>query len=264
MKKWLVRGALALVAVYLAVVAGMFIFQRDLQYERGGKVFELSETKLTGAEKIAVQTPDGGTINGWFEAPAYGKPVILYYRGNSESFSREYERFEAFVAAGYGFMSFDYRGFPASPGELTQEHALADSLAAFDFVADTGAPVVIWGRSLGSGPATYVAAKRGALGLVLETPFLSAAAVAAERYPFLPVGLVMQDQYPVNQWIKDVDEPVFVAHGTADTTIPVHHGKDVYALALRPAGLWIVEGGTHSDLWDKGLWTEVQSFIAGL
>ena len=64
---------------------------------------------------------------------------------------------------------------------------------------------MLWGRSLGSGPATYVAKEREADALLLETPFHSAVAVAADRYGFVPVGLLMQDQYPVDQWIKDVD-----------------------------------------------------------
>ena len=102
---------------------------------------------------------------------------------------------------------------------------LADALAAFDWLQAKGFPIVLWGRSLGSGPATYVASQREADALLLETPFISAVAVAADRYGFLPVGLLMHDQYPVDQWIKDVAEPVFVAHGTADKTIGVSHGE---------------------------------------
>jgi fermentation-respiration switch protein FrsA (DUF1100 family) len=71
----------------------------------------------------------------------------------------------------------------------------------------------------------------------------------------------MADQYPVDRWIKDVVEPVHVAHGTADTTIPVHHGRDVYALAARQDGLTIVEGAGHSDLWANGLWDVAQAFF---
>ena len=127
--------------------------------------------------------------------PQQGKPLILYFRGNAQSFSREHERYEAFVQAGYGFLAFDYRGFPGSPGEVTEAHVLADGLAAFDWATAKGYPIVIWGRSLGSGPATYVASQREADALLLETPFESAVAVAGDRYAFLPVDLLMSDQY---------------------------------------------------------------------
>ena len=90
----------------------------------------------------------------------------------------------------------------------------------------------------------------------METPFLSAVTVAGERYPYLPVSLVMQDQFPVNQWIVDVAEPVLVAHGTADITIDVSNGRRLYELVPNKDELWIEPGGTHVDLWERGIWAE--------
>lgn len=249
------------VVAYAGVLAGMLVLQRDLQYGRSGRLFALSETTLTGAGQVAIPVGQGEQVIGWYQAPEAGKPAILYFRGNSKSFSREHERYEAFVAAGYGFLAFDYRGFPGSPGELTQAHVLEDGLAAFDWLQAMGSPIVLWGRSLGSGPATYVASQREADALLLETPFLSAVSVAAERYPYLPVSLLMADQYPVAQWIRDVTEPVYVAHGTADSVVPVHHGRGVLALAPNPDGILIVEGAEHDGLWATGVWDEAQAFF---
>ena len=264
--KWVRRivvGAFVVVAVaYVAILAVVYIFQRDLQYDRSGRVFELSETTLTGAELVTIPNLDGSSVTGWYEPPAAGKPLILYFRGNAQSFSREHERYEAFVQAGYGFLAFDYRGFPASPGEVTEAHVLADGLAAFDWAKAKGYPMVIWGRSLGSGPATYVASQREADALLLETPFDSAVAVAGDRYGFLPVDLLMSDQYHVDQWIKDVTEPVYVAHGTADRTIGVKHGERVYALAPNKDELWIEPGADHADLWSRGIWERAEAFFA--
>lgn len=264
--KWLRRAAIGLVVfvvvAYVCVLVGMLVLQRDLQYDRSGRLFALSETTLTATEQVEIPVGQGEHITGWFQAPAAGKPAILYFRGNSQSFSREHVRYEAFVAAGYGFLAFDYRGFPGSPGELTQAHVLEDGLAAFDWLAARGAPILLWGRSLGSGPSTYVASQRDADALLLETPFRSAVSVAAERYPYLPVGLLMADQYPVETWIKDVAEPVHVAHGTADSTIPFHHGQDVLALAPNPDGIFVVDGAEHDGLWANGLWADAQAFFA--
>lgn len=253
--------AVFVVVAYAGVLVAMLLLQRNLQYDRSGRLFALSETELSVAEQVEIPVGQGEHVTGWYQAPAPGKPAILYFRGNSQSFSREHPRYEEFVAAGYGFLAFDYRGFPGSPGELTQAHVLEDGLAAFDWLTAKGAPIVLWGRSLGSGPATYVASEREAEALLLETPFLSAVSVAAERYPYLPVALTMADQYPVEQWIKEVTEPVYVAHGTADSTIPVHHGRGVLALAPNPDAIMIVEGAEHDELWDSGLWEEARAFF---
>jgi fermentation-respiration switch protein FrsA (DUF1100 family) len=263
-RRILIGAGVVAVLAYAMVMAALYFFQRDFQYDRTGRLFELSETKLTNTELVTIPNADGSSVTGWYAPPAPGKPVILYFRGNSQSFSREHERFEAFTADGYGFLSFDYRGFPGSPGEVTERNALADSLAAFDWLAVKGLPIVLWGRSLGSGPASYVASEREAQALLLETPFLSAVAVAADRYGFLPVAILMHDQFHVDQWILKVEEPVFVAHGTADRTIGVSHGERVYALAPNKAGIWIEEGADHSDLWDRGIWERAKGFLAGI
>ncbi|QDZ11436.1 alpha/beta hydrolase [Devosia ginsengisoli] len=249
-----------LVVAYVGVVGYMYFNQRALQYDAQGEITDLADTALSGAEDIAVPSDDG-VVHGWYQAPQAGKPVIVYYKGNSGSFSAEHERYEQFVADGYGFVAFDYRGFPASPGSISQQGILDDATVMFDWAAEKGFPLVIWGRSLGSGPSTYVASVRDAEALLLETPFLSAVTVAGERYPYLPVGLVMQDQFPVNQWISDVTEPVLVAHGTGDVTIDVSNGERVYALAPNKDELWIEPGAGHSDLWDRGIWSHAEPFF---
>ncbi len=265
MKKLLRRIAVSLVVLvvvgYLGGLAALYFFQRSFQYSPEGDVLSLSQTTLSNAELVTIPTGDGQTVTGWYAPPAASMPVILFYKGNAESFTTEHERYEAFTADGYGFLAFDYRGFPASPGEITQDHILTDALAAFDWLQPKGLPIVIWGRSLGSGPATYVASERDADALLLETPFDSAVSVAADRYGFFPVGWLMLDQFPVDQWILEVTEPVFVAHGTADKTIATYHGQRVYDLAPNKSSIWIEEGAGHSDLWKRGIWARARSFF---
>lgn len=251
----------AAVLFYLGGLGVLYFWQRNFQYEPEGRFLELGETTLTNAAVVTIPTADNATVTGWYAQPQPGKPVIVYYKGNADSFSAEHVRFETFAADGYGFLAFDYRGFPASPGVITEDNVLADALAAFDWAKGKGAPLVIWGRSLGSGPATYVASQRQADALFLETPFDSALAVAEDRYGWFPVGWLMKDQYRVDQWIGQVSEPVFVAHGTADRTIAQSHGQRVYDLAPNKAGIWIVPDAGHSDLWRLGIWAKAKGFF---
>ena len=256
----LLAAALAVLALYVGVFCYIYVNQRALQYSPAGPVVALADTGLTGATAVAIASGEG-TINGWYQAPQPGRPVILYFKGNAGSFSEEHARFEQFVASGYGFLAFDYRGFPLSPGEISQDHILQDGTSAFDWLQQQGFAIVIWGRSLGSGPSTYVASIRDAKALLLEAGFHSAVTVANERYPYLPVGLAMQDQFPVNLWIADVAEPVMVAHGTADATIGVSNGERVFALAPNPDELWIEPGAGHDDLWARGIWPRADAFF---
>lgn len=260
LRRVLLAVVIAVVVLYAAVVGYMYVNQRALQYDVTGPVMALADTALTGAEDVAVPSGDG-VVHGWYQAPQAGKPLIVYYKGNAGSFAEEHVRYEQFVADGYGFLAFDYRGFPASPGSVSQAGILEDATTMFDWAAAKGFPLVIWGRSLGSGPATYAASVRDTQALLLETPFLSAVGVAGERYPYLPVGLVMQDQFPVDRWILEVSEPVLVAHGTGDVTIGVSNGERVHALAPNKDELWIEPGAGHSDLWARGIWAHARAFF---
>ncbi len=261
MLKKIVLGGLALIAVlYVGAIAYLYVNQRAFFYSPTGEIFTPGGTGVD-AEVVRIPTSEGETVTGWYEAPEGDLPTILYLKGNSGSFSREYERFAAFDAAGYGFLSIDYRGFPLSPGEITQDHILADAEAAFDWLAERENAIVVWGRSLGASPAVWVASTRDADALLLETPFYSAANVASERYPYAPVAMLMLDQFRSNEWIGDVDEPVFVAHGTADQTIFVSNAERLYTEVPNPYDLWIEEGAGHSDMWSRGIWDRAQAFF---
>jgi pimeloyl-ACP methyl ester carboxylesterase len=263
--KYLLGGLVTLVVVvYLVALGVLYFFQRDFQYDPNHPLTPLAETKLDPAkvQQVTIPTTDNAVVNGWYEPPQQpGKPLIVYYRGNYGSFEDEHERYEAFAADGYGFLAIDYRGFPASPGQITQQHILDDALAAYDWAAKKGGQLVIWGRSLGSGPASYVASLRTPEALLLETPFLSAVDVAFDRYPYMPVYWLMEDQFPVKDWIVKVKAPVYVVHGTADKTIDVHHGRAVFELAPNKYGLWIVDGADHGDLWKDGIWAKAKTFF---
>ena len=260
LRRILVAVVVLVAVAYASVIGYMYVNQRALQYDAQGPLINLADAALPEAEDIAVPVGQD-VVNGWYQAPSAGMPLIVYYKGNSGSFTEEHERYEQFVADGYGFVAFDYRGFPASPGRINQQGILEDATTVFDWAAAKGFPILIWGRSLGSGPSTYVASVRDAEALLLETPFLSAVTVAGERYPFLPVSLVMQDQFPVNEWIVNVDEPVLVAHGTADMTIDVSNGQRVHALAPNKDELWIEPGAGHDDLWARGIWNHAKPFF---
>ena len=84
---------------------------------------------------------------------------------------------------------------------------------------------------------------------------------AHERHPLLLAPLIVLDQFPVKNWIGQVKAPVFVAHGTHDTSIHVHHGQAVYQLAPNKRGLWLVDGADHGDLWARGIWARADAFF---
>ncbi|HEX4297140.1 MAG TPA: hypothetical protein VHZ56_03890, partial [Devosia sp.] len=84
--KLVARIIVALLVVVLVLYVGgmayLYVEQRSFEYAPGDMVRTLGETRLTTAEAVAIPTAGGAVINGWYEAPQPGEPIIVYYHGN--------------------------------------------------------------------------------------------------------------------------------------------------------------------------------------
>jgi uncharacterized protein len=134
-------------------------------------------------EEVEFASADGTALHGWFLPHAAPRAVVLYLHGNGGNLTFDYEvgrmlQQDMRTAA----MLFDYRGFGRSQGSPSEAGALADARAARAWLARRAGveerDVVLFGRSLGGGLATDLAARDGARGLVLESTFTSLPDVA--------------------------------------------------------------------------------------
>ena len=150
----------------------------------------------------------------WHVAPREGRPVFLYFHGNGGSLRWRNERFRALIAEGGGLVALSYRGYGGSSGPPTEPGLFEDAATAYAFaVARYPAErIVLWGESLGTALAIAIAAENPVGRVVLEAPFTSAADVAALHYWFVPVRLLMKDQFRSDQRVGKVTAPVLVVH----------------------------------------------------
>jgi fermentation-respiration switch protein FrsA (DUF1100 family) len=131
------------------------------------------------------------------------------------------------------------------------------------FVAEryAAARIVVWGFSLGTGPAVALAARQPTGKLVLEAPYTSTADVAATVLPFVPVRALMKDQFRSDQLIGKVKVPVLVMHGERDPGISIRLGERMFALAAEPKRMVRFPQGGHENLDDFGAIDTVRRFI---
>jgi fermentation-respiration switch protein FrsA (DUF1100 family) len=256
-------GVVLLVAVvlYLGAVAYLFVFQRDYVFDPGGTLASPAEKSLPQVEVVTIRTNDGTELTGWFVEASSGRPTILYFHGNSGNISGRAKRFKQILDSGFGLLAVSYRGYPGSGGDPSEAALFSDALEIFDWLAARTTNIVIFGESLGTSVATHVAEERPARALVLEAPFTAALDIAAKTYPWVPVSLLMRDPFLTRDMIVKIDEPLLIVQGTNDDVVPVEQGKRLFALAHEPKKLAIIDGGTHSDLWDHGLWPIVLGFL---
>jgi fermentation-respiration switch protein FrsA (DUF1100 family) len=256
---WLVL--LVAVALYLGAVAYLFVFQRDYIFKPSGTLATPAEKALTKVEVVTIRTRDGTELAGWYAEASQGRPTLLYFHGNAGNISGRAARFKQVLDSGFGLLAVSYRGYAGSGGSPSEAALFSDGLEIFDWLAARATSIVVYGESLGTSVATYVAEERPARALVLEAPFTAALDIAAETYPWVPVGLLMRDPFLTRDMIVKIDEPLLIVQGTNDDVVPVEQGKRLFALAHEPKKLAIIDGGTHSDLWDHGLWPIVLGFL---
>ncbi|WP_208983998.1 alpha/beta hydrolase [Roseibium aggregatum] len=251
-----------IVGIAYAVAAGyMYFNQRSFIFIPTGELSTPEEKGLAGVTVEAVPMSDGTKVTVWRAEPAArGAPTVLYFHGNSANVSARWKRFKQILDSGFGLYAPSYRGYAGSQGSPSEDALISDGLEHFDRLAATGTPVVVHGESLGSGIAAAVAAERPQTDLVvLEAPYTALIDMAAKRYPWLPVGLLMKDPMPTRDRVDKITAPVLIVHGTEDRVIPVEHGRRLFEYAKTPKQLVIVEGGGHSNLWSNGMWDTVLS-----
>ena len=252
-------------AGYLIMLGLLYVRQRELIYPRDPARPDLAAAGLAAAEEAIVVTADGERLVAWIVPPRAGKPVLLYFHGNAGNLGRTGRtgRFRALTEDGTGLFAVSYRGYGGSTGDPSEAGLLQDARAAYGTAAERfGAGRLIgYGESLGTGVVLRLAVEVPLQAVVLEAPYLSAAAVAQAAYPFVPVSLLMKDQFRSDAIVGRVKVPLLILHGERDQIIPVAQGEALYGLANAPKRLLRFPAGRHEDLPRHGSLGEVRRFL---
>ncbi len=258
--KWLV-GAVMVFGGFTLLV---YVMQRSLMYFPEALRTQPADAGLAAATEVVLDTADGEKLIAWHVPPRGDKPVVLYFHGNGGSLRYRVERFRALTADGNGLLALSYRGYGGSTASPPEHGLLADAAAIYAFAATQYAPerIVLWGESLGAGVGIALAAEHKVGRMVLEAPFYSAAEIGARVYWFLPVRLLMKDQFRSDLRIGRVTAPLLILHGTADAVVPIASGERLLALANEPKRMVRFPGGGHNDLDAYGAVETVREFLS--
>nr|CCP38685.1 Abhydrolase domain-containing protein 13 [Xanthomonas translucens pv. translucens DSM 18974] len=143
-----------------------------------------------------------------------------------------------------------YRGYGASDGTPNEAALIGDALALYDHVraAQPQAEIAVLGRSLGSGVASQLAARRPLARLVLVTPFDSLVAAAQAHYPWAPVRWLLRDRYDSASALRTYRGPLLVLRAGRDQVVPAASTQRLLdALPQAPTLVALPHAG-HNDI----------------
>lgn len=252
-----ISGALA-VGYAIAAVGAHFLSLRMI-FPRPPVSYALTP------DYIQLAAPDGIKLAARHWPNPDAKYTVLFLHGNYEDLGTVGEYVPQFVASGYAVFALDYRRYGQSGGTPTEANTCADVELAYRHLRETlrvpADRIVVFGYSLGSGPAIDLLLHQPAAGLVLQGAFVSTYRVMT-RIPLFP-----GDKFANLAKVPRLELPVLVIHGTADRTVPVWHGQALYeAITARKMKL-LVEGGPHSRLEEfagKPYWEKLREFTDSL
>jgi fermentation-respiration switch protein FrsA (DUF1100 family) len=258
--KWVITAA----AAFGGLIALMYVVQRSLMYFPERLRTSPSAACLPEAHEVSLDTKDGEKVIVWHVVPGGEKPLVLYLHGNGGALRYRVARFRALIADGTGLVALSYRGYGGSTGRPTEAGLIADAEAAYAFAAARypAERIALWGESLGSGVAVALAASHTVGRIVLEGSFTSAADVGARAYWFLPVRLLIKDQFRSDLQIARVTVPLLFLHGECDGIVPITLGEKLYALANEPKRFVRFSYAGHNDLDSFGAQDVVHGFLA--
>ena len=208
-----------------------------------------------------------GPARGWWIPAKRAAKVILYLPGGIGNMSRELSTLTWLSNLGVHVMAIDYPGYGQSSGRPSESGCYAAADAAWRFAVEQKgiAPqdVVIFGRSLGAAIAAHAASQNECGALVIHSGVSSVPAVAALRYPFLPVYFFCYIRFNTLKHLRRCNCPTLVMHSATDRVIPLRQGEEIFRAASSPKRFVKIPGDHYTNEWQAapGLASELRSLL---
>ena len=263
------------ITVFIGLCAVLYLLQERLIFLRQPLAEDIRQAvrELPGVTEIEVAGRDGARLHGWFRQSGEnaGEPsprgLVIYFGGNAEEVSGQ--MFDAEQLAPWSVAAVNYRGYGLSEGDPGEAALAADAVAVYDRLAARGDVdpdrIVIFGRSLGSGVAVQLAARRPVRAVMLISPFDSLRSIARRQYPIVPVSLLLKHPFDSLALAPRIESPLLVLAGDRDTLIPPALSRRLHDAWAGPKRWELVPGADHNDISSHPrYWPAMREFLASL
>jgi uncharacterized protein len=256
---------LATLALVCAILSGLLmIFEDALIYfpTRGGRV-------TAPGQDVWLRAEDGVKLHAFHSGPDDAEHTLLYLHGNAGNLAGRSEVIEFLARLGVGVLALDYRGYGQSEGKPSEPGLHADARAAYAWLRERGPPgrIVVFGESLGGGPACELALHHPIGGLVLHSAFTHIPDMAALSFPWLPVRYLARTRFDNLAKIARIEAPKLLVHSRRDEVVPFAMSERLLRAARPPVQhLWL-EHSLHNDAYfveARRLGQAMRAFIASL
>lgn len=230
--------------LFTAVLQDYFIFRfqslpKDYQ-------FNISKT----FEEVTIARPDG-EIHGLYFPKDSARGVVLFFHGNRGTVERWADVADQFLSRGYAVFMPDYRGYGKSYGTRTEQIFYDDAVASYQWVQKKfDGEIIVYGRSIGSAAASYVAAHSNCNQLILETPLYSIKDLFYTYLPFLPPVFSFKYEFKNHFYLDQYHGKINIIAGGDDGVVPLRSAGKLRNHLKPTDTMVVIEEGSHNNLSD--------------
>lgn len=251
-----------LLLIILLFGAVLYALQRSFIYLPAKVTPQRAAFGAEDMEKVELQTEDGLSLLAWYKAARQGMPTLVYFHGNAGHIGYRMPIARKLMEAGIGVLLVEYRGYAGNPGRPSEKGFYRDGEAAMQFLSKRGLQpeeMVLYGESIGSGVATYLAVNLPVCAVVLQAPMSSLTRIARFHYPWLPFS--PWDKYDSLKRINQIEAFLLILHGKRDRVVPYEEGEKLFAKAVEPKNMISFTDRGHNDLWDDTYFQKIIDFV---
>ena len=253
--------------LYFIIVIFIYFFQRNLLYHPFENNY-YGDQILIVVVKLRIKTKDNIDLLSWHHNKNHKKyKTILFLHGNAGSLENRIHKINLFREMPVNLLIIAWRGFSGNKGKPTEEGLYEDARSAIEWLKSNEVEeenIILYGESLGTAVAIEVAQNKKFAGIILESPFTSMVDAGKDKYPFLPVRLLLKDKYQSDLKIKNIRMPILIMHGKVDNIVPFHMGQKMFNLANEPKYSYFSEYDDHMMNYDQNLLKNIKTYIKSL
>jgi uncharacterized protein len=241
---------------YVVAIIGVRLYEPRLVYQPGARAVDPADASLALHERSAsFKAADSTALSAWIIPAARATadaPWVLISHGNygNIGYGGRPQFYAWFRDLGVNLLAYDYRGFGASDGSPSEAGVYADAAAAYDYLTDSlhvpPSRIILFGHSLGTGVTIELARHVRAAGLIVEDAYTSVVDRGQEVFPLLPIRLIARSRFASIDKVGSLRLPKLFLHARNDRTIPIEHGRKLFAAAAEPKEFVELNAG-HAD-----------------
>lgn len=257
---WILLGCLLIILAY----GLLLLFARFFAESQVFPYIKKMRFELAGSFKLRM--PNGRQLSLLHLESAVPQPkILLYNHGNNQDLEDLLPTLAEMQANGYSVLAYDYPGYGTSTGAPSEQSVLAAAETVYKYLVEQleyrPEQIILYGFSLGSGPACYLAQRYPVAALIIEGGFTSTFRVVT-RFKIVP-----WDVFDNRSILPQVNCPCLLIHGEKDEIVPFWHAKNNYQQIRAPKQKLWVANARHNDLVEIAgpqYWESLQTFITSL